>query len=143
MTFKSAIQWGLFIPLIIILIGTGVLIACSGFWWILVLNLLLSVFILQMITATSYRIADGNLYIRCGITFRQTIPVSSVCRISTTTSILSSPAASLRNRLEIKYGKYNSVIISPADGTGFVTAMQAVNPEIEWRDMRGGKRRKR
>jgi len=47
-----------------------------------------------------------------------------------TTSILSAPAASLRGRLEISYGKGSQVIVSPADKEGFLASLTACNPAI-------------
>jgi len=58
------------------------------------------------------------------------IPISSINTIKETDNIISSPAASL-DRLEIFYGKYDSIIISPMDKNEFIQDLLKINPNIE------------
>jgi hypothetical protein len=52
-----------------------------------------------------------------------------VQKVSKSLNIISSPAASF-DRIEIRYGKFNELIISPKHKTKFVEDLQKINPEI-------------
>ena len=84
---------------------------------VLVLGLLVSLF-----TRTHYTIADGELRVVSG-PFRRTIPLSAITSIEPSRNPLSSPALSL-DRLKISYGNKKYVLISPADKTGFLSAIE-------------------
>lgn len=130
MTFRSRIQWSLFLPILFLLLGSGLLLAFLGTWFVLAINLTASLFILQLITATDYTVLEDRLQIRSGMLFRLTIPLKDIRTVKPTTSILSAPAASIKGRLEIIYGKGSQVIVSPADADGFLRALQSGNPKI-------------
>mgnify|MGYP005750795339 CR=1 FL=1 len=62
--------------------------------------------------------------------FRWKVPISEITSIRATKSILSSPALSM-DRLELKYGKYRYIIISPEDKNGFVGAIVKRNDKVQ------------
>lgn len=83
---------------------------------VLVLGLLFSIF-----TRTHYTVAHGELRVVSG-PFRRTIPLSEISNIEASRNPLSSPALSL-DRLKISYGNKKYVLISPADKSGFLSAV--------------------
>ena len=62
--------------------------------------------------------------------FRWKVPISEITSIRSTKSILSSPALSM-DRLEIKYGNYKYIIISPEDKDGFVQQIVRRNEKVQ------------
>lgn len=81
-----------------------------------------------MFRTTDYTLTDTDLLVRSG-PVNIKVPLASVRKIAATHSILSAPALSL-DRLEITYGKYNSVVISPDDKQAFVNEMIRRFPDI-------------
>lgn len=130
MRFRSRIQWSLFLPILMLLLGSGLVFAFLGTFFVLVINLAAALFILQMIVTTDYTVAEDWLQIRSGMFFRLRIPLKDIRTVKPTTSILSAPAASMKGRLEIVHGKGAQVIVSPEDPEGFLAALQSGNPAI-------------
>lgn len=91
----------------------------------------ISLFTLQLFLNTTYKISDDHqLVIRCGIATFGKIDISSIKSVEKTNSIISSPAPSF-DRIELKYDKWESVIISPKDKRGFIDALLKINPGID------------
>jgi membrane protein YdbS with pleckstrin-like domain len=82
-----------------------------------VLLLLFSIF-----TRTHYTIAHGELRVVSG-PFRRTVPLAEITSIEPSRNPLSSPALSL-DRLKVSYGDNKYILISPADKTGFLSAVE-------------------
>jgi hypothetical protein len=82
---------------------------------------------------TSYTVTAADVIIRCG-PMHITIPLASIRVVARSSSLISAPALSLR-RLELKYGKYDTLLVSPLDQTGFIAALLARNPAIEVKGM--------
>ncbi len=78
---------------------------------------------LWILLRTDYSVADEVLCIRSG-PFRWNVAISQIHEIRPSRSILSSPALSL-NRLEIRYGKSQRVLVSPLDRPGLLAALDA------------------
>jgi len=78
---------------------------------------------------TGYTITEKELRIKSG-PVRSKIALPSIIKISKTRNPLSSPALSL-DRLEIKYGRFKTALISPQDKEAFVRAIKARNPRVE------------
>lgn len=99
----------------------------------IVVGILLStvIFIWYLFYSVVYTIEGSYLNIKCGFLYNKQILISSIKAITKTSSLLSSPAASLTERIELKFGKYDSVIISPKNRLAFVKALQEINPDIE------------
>jgi hypothetical protein len=81
--------------------------------------------------STSYLISeDGTLHIRMGLFYKKTINIASIVSVSKTNSLLSAPAPSL-DRIELIYGKNDSLVISPKEKVKFVHELQRINSEIK------------
>jgi hypothetical protein len=104
---------GLYLPGIICLALTGVIV-------------------LPIVFNTRYTInTNGILQVKCGLLINLSIPVASIKRITPTKTIFSAPALSL-DRLEVFYGTYDSVVISPERKDEFIKLLQSINPAIEY-----------
>ena len=78
---------------------------------------------------TGYTITEKEIKIRSG-PLRVNIPIGDIKKIRGTRNPLASPALSL-DRLEIKYRKYSTALISPNDKEGFVRAIKERNQDVE------------
>lgn len=88
------------------------------------------VFVLYLFLKTSYAINNETLIIKCGFLINLKIDITQIKEIRKTKSIMSAPAPSF-DRIEIKYGKYDEVIISPKDQVGFARDLTLINPDIK------------
>ncbi|MEG9295041.1 PH domain-containing protein [Mangrovibacillus sp. Mu-81] len=93
------------------------------------LSVILPIFILWMWLTTFYFIDENNLIIKFG-PFKKNIPLDTIKSVNKTTNPLSSPALSLK-RLEVVYGYYNSVLISPIDRDEFIKILYLRCKNIE------------
>ena len=85
--------------------------------------------ILHMFFNTTYTIDQKMLHIKCGFIRYNSINIMDIKKISKSSSIISSPAASF-DRIEITYGKFNELIISPRHKTKFVKDLKKINPNL-------------
>ena len=88
------------------------------------------IFIAHLFLKTQYSIENNKLKIKCGLFSYKPIDIDEIKEISKTKSIISSPAPSF-DRIEIKYGKFNEVIISPKDKSHFAEDLTKINPNIK------------
>jgi membrane protein YdbS with pleckstrin-like domain len=125
--FKSRKDWWLSIIVwitMILAIGSGLYELIDktpnilDFIIIFTLCVILPIFILWMWLTTYYFVDENNLIIKFG-PFKKIIPLDTIKSVRKTTNPLSSPALSLK-RLEIVYGYYNSVLISPIHRDEFI-----------------------
>ena len=79
-------------------------------------------------TKTDYTIEGDTLVVRSGV-FRWRVPIRQIDSVTPTHSPSSAPALSL-DRLEIRYGP-KTILVSPADKTGFLHALRTINPNIQ------------
>jgi hypothetical protein len=86
-------------------------------------------FVLHMFLNTTYKIKKGKLYIKCGFFNYNPVNIGEMKKVSKSSNIISSPAASF-DRIEITYGKFDELIISPKYKTKFVEDLQKINPGI-------------
>jgi hypothetical protein len=91
---------------------------------------LIFAFVLYLFFKTEYIIDNKELKINCGVFSYKPIAIEKIKEISRSKNIISSPAPSF-DRIEIKYGKYNSVIISPKNEIHFVKDLIKINPSIK------------
>lgn len=134
-TFRSKIGRELIIPISILIVGLGSLMAWQRIWPGLVVVAGVAIFVAWIFLTISYQIDGKSLRIRCGLFFILKIDIDTIHIISETNNPLSSPATSI-DRLEIKYQKdrkINTVMISPKDKTGFIKMITELNPSIEVR----------
>ncbi|MBL6658423.1 MAG: PH domain-containing protein [Flavobacteriales bacterium] len=78
---------------------------------------------------TTYKIEKEKLHIKCGFFKYKAVNIREMKKVSKSSSIISSPAASF-DRIEITYGKFDELIISPKHRIKFVEDLQKINPEI-------------
>jgi hypothetical protein len=85
--------------------------------------------ILHMFFNTTYTIDQKMLHIRCGFFRYKPINIMNMKKISKSSSIVSSPAASF-DRIEITYDKFDELIISPKHKLRFSADLQKINPNL-------------
>ena len=127
---SSKIGLEIVIPIIIVFISIIFILSYSGPYWLSITLLPAMIFIVYIFTNTDYTIDGSQLLVRSGILFQRTIDINTITQISETNNFLSAPATSL-DRLEIKYNKYNSVLVSPKNKTQFIHDLVAQNPNIK------------
>lgn len=129
--FKSKIGLELVIPLIV-LFGTVLFLTVSGkpSWPGVAILLPVILFVAHMFMTTYYVINGDSLTIKCGFLYNKTIDITTIKKISETNNPLSSPATSI-DRLEISYGKFDSVMISPKQKKEFIDNITFLNPGVE------------
>lgn len=81
-----------------------------------------------------YYIKENNLVIKSGFINMGSIDINQIKSIEKSNNILSSPAASL-NRISIKYGKYDDILVSPRNQEDFIQELLKINPEIKLIDL--------
>ncbi|CAH0994930.1 hypothetical protein EMA8858_01045 [Emticicia aquatica] len=129
--YQSKIGIELIIPVIIVFGGILLITVNKKTTWIEIVILLLVIFfIIHLFVATYYIIEGNKLTIKCGFIFTQTIDILTIKKISETNNPLSSPATSL-DRLEIAFGKYDSILISPKHKHEFISDITSINSDIE------------
>ncbi len=84
----------------------------------------------QAFLSTSYTFSGNVLHIKSGLIYNRKLEISSIRKISKSSRLLSSPAASI-NRLSLIFNKFDEVLVSPQDKIGFVKKLLEINPEIE------------
>ncbi|MDO4225365.1 MAG: PH domain-containing protein [Bergeyella zoohelcum] len=94
-------------------------------WWYIFL-----IFIISLFLYSKYIIKDNDLIINI-LGFKYcVIKINEIISIEETNNPISSPASSL-DRLKIKYGKGDFVIISPIKKLDFIKELQKINPNID------------
>lgn len=79
--------------------------------------------------STHYTFGVHELRVQCG-PFRISIPYDDVRRAAPSGSIMSGYAMSLQ-RIEVEYGRVDSVLISPADRAGFLDELSRRAPHAD------------
>jgi hypothetical protein len=87
-------------------------------------------FIFHLFLNTKYVISGEILKIRSGVIYKKDIDIEKIKSITKTKTLISSPAASF-DRIELSYGTYDSVVISPEDKITFSEALTRINPSID------------
>ncbi len=129
--YSSKIGLELVIPLVLIF-GTVLVLSLSEkpSWIGIAILLPVILFVFHMFLTTNYTIASDKLIIKGGLLFNKTIDIKTIKKITETNNLSGSPATSL-DRLEIKYGKFDSIVISPKHKTEFINDIKRLNPNIE------------
>lgn len=122
--FLPILFWATSIPAIVIGVKEEDLV-------VFVILLISFIFIMYLLYDTNYIITQGILKIHSGFIVNKNISISKIKSIKKTDSILSAPAASLSDRIEIFYDNSKSVVISPKDKQGFVEELLIQNPDIK------------
>ena len=101
-----------------VLLGAGVLTLALVGW---------------MFTTTAYVISGPDLVLKSG-PVRMRIPIGTITRISRGSWVGSAIALSL-SRIEIQYGRFQSILISPEDTRAFIRAIVARAPNVAIEDL--------
>ncbi|SDM25459.1 PH domain-containing protein [Catalinimonas alkaloidigena] len=80
---------------------------------------------------TRYQIVGEMLVVKVGPLTTSTLPISRIREIRRTQTLLAAPANSL-DRLEIRYNRYDMLVVSPERPDAFVADLQRINPHIRW-----------
>lgn len=133
--YKSKVdKWFPWTICICVIALIGSIHLCYKSTWVLLIDVIfVGICILMMIDIllhTDYTIRGDKLHIRCGILYRQTIPVSKITEIIHKSTILSSPALSSK-RIGLRYGRTNIVYVSPSNLPSFIAHLQHLNPAIQ------------
>ncbi len=99
-------------------------------WIGVVILLVATALILSFLFRTYYQIEGTTLKIVCGFLFKQEVDIKKIRKIEKTNNPISSPALSVRDRIEIYYDKFDSVIISPERQSEFIQALKLINKNI-------------
>ncbi len=133
--YSSKVSYGLlfivfivfFSPLILNLIKSGI---TQNMVFLGLFLTIISGLITHMFLKTVYTIEENKLKIKCGFFTYKPIEINDIKEITKSNNIISSPAASF-DRIEIKYGKFEEVIISPKDKFEFAKYLTNLNPKIK------------
>lgn len=116
--------------MLLLLAAVSGLLFVNSLWGGLLFTGLVFGFVLSFLDTVYSLTADGQLLIRCGPFYRQSISIASIRKVRPTRNPLSSPALSL-DRLEIRYDKWSTVLISPRERSAFLQQLLQLNPQIE------------
>ncbi|MEM9325716.1 MAG: PH domain-containing protein [Bacteroidota bacterium] len=133
--FKAKVGYAILIPTVAINIACFAIPAMTGapnssLWILAGILIPTTALILYLFYGITYQIIGDRLWIKCGWIYNWDIHIMKIQSIKPTRNPWSSPAPSL-DRIEIRYGRYDSVLISPENKEALVEALQAINPDIE------------
>ncbi|MFD2727302.1 PH domain-containing protein [Hyunsoonleella rubra] len=134
--FKSEISYGFIFGLAVFLFGISYLTSLgsapsSTIVTVYSINLVTILFLWYVFHSIKYTISEGYLKVVCGFLYRKQISVDTIKSIKKTNSLISSPAASITKRIQISYGTYGTIVISPENRTDFIGMLQKANPLIK------------
>ena len=116
-----------FAPLLLDLINEGFHVNSLG---ILIPLLLIFGLVVHLFLKTEYSIDENVLKIKCGFFTYPAVQIDDIREITHSSTLLSSPAPSF-DRIEIKYGKFESIVLSPKAKFEFATHLTQINPNIK------------
>ncbi len=128
--YPSKISYGLPFFILAVLIGTTIPTIFKPVWIGLLINTVVLLFTLHLFLNTYYVIDGEFLIVKSGMMFNKKVDINSVKNIKETKTIISAPALSF-DRLEVNWGKYTGVVISPKDKKRFIDHMTRINPLID------------
>lgn len=100
-------------------------------WVVFPIIITVFVLIMYLLYDTNYIITKGNLKVHSGFIVNKNILIENINSIKKTDSILSAPASSLSERIEVFYDKSKSIIISPKDKQTFIDELLKQNSQIK------------
>ena len=106
-----------------------VLLIKEGHYFYVLYCLPIALFLGWIWFRTGYTVTENDLEIKSGLIYMK-IPLKEIKTIRKSRNPFSAPALSL-DRLEIKYGDYRKVIISPEDKKGFIRAIKKRNQDVD------------
>lgn len=129
--YKSKIDNGIILLLCASLLGPSLVFVLKGEWKGILILLATVAFVFYLFLQTKYIITDSMLQVKAGFLVNKKIAIHDIISITKTDSMLSAPANSITDRIEVKYQKNKSVIISPKEKQAFVDALLKINPNIQ------------
>lgn len=135
MFFKSKVSYPLLAIIFILFYGPLIpaLFSTANSENTILLFVILSVVfggIIHLFHNTTYTIQKETLHIKSGFFRYPSIAIKDIKKIEKTNNLIASPAASF-DRIELYYGKYDSIVLSPKDKHKFAAALIKINPEIQ------------
>ncbi len=128
-TFSTALSPIIAAPIVIIFTMVIPTFIVNKIWSGLAVNCAVFLFVLHMYLTTRYTINQGHLHIVSGFLYKKEIPLYSIISITPSRNPISSPTFSL-DRLEIRYGTGDYVLISPKQKEDFLREIQLNNRNI-------------
>lgn len=127
--YKSKVDWFFFLPLAypIFLCVKGFI---TGTYLISAITFIILVLIGFMIHKTEYSISENSLNIKSGFLVNKKIDVKSIRRIESSKSMITAPALS-RDRILLRYNRFDDILISPKEKEQFVKHLLTINSDIE------------
>ncbi len=116
-------------PIVVIMMLITPTFIVNKIWFGLAVNSCVFFFVLHMYLTTRYTITKEMLTITSGFLFKKEIALNSITSISPSRNPISSPAFSL-DRLQIRHGKNDSVLISPINKEEFLRDIHAASNTI-------------
>ena len=98
-------------------------------WWVLSILAASAVFVAWVFLGTNYTLAERELLVRAG-PLRWHVALDTLQSVRPTRNPLSSPALSL-DRLELRYGRGKTLLISPADQPRFLQVLSERAPHVQ------------
>lgn len=129
--FKSKVDVALPVVFMITSIPPIIMGIKNGDWMFFVILFVTFALVFYLLYDTNYTVNKDILKIHSGFIVNKNILISEIKSIRKTDSILSAPAASLTDRIEISYGNSKSMIISPKEKNEFIDELLKINPTIE------------
>ncbi len=132
--YKSKIDSGIILLLVVSLLMPSMIFISEGTWEGLLMLSLVAIFIAYLMRQTKYTINDTTLVVKAGFMVNIKIAISDIISVTKTDSIVSAPANSITDRIEIKYQhtkSEKSVIISPKERDAFLNQLVKINPDIQ------------
>ena len=129
--FPSKIDTALPILFIVTSIPGIVVGLRAGDWLLIVIMATVFVLIMYLLFNTNYTITKGNLKVHSGFIVNKNIAIENIKLIKKTDSILSAPASSFSERIEVFYDNSKSIIISPKEKQTFIDELLKQNSEIK------------
>ncbi|NUN68099.1 MAG: PH domain-containing protein [Bacteroidetes bacterium] len=127
--YRSKIGLELTIPLTILFGGIFAIFIVNGIWQGLFAPAGAAAFTAYVFLSIRYTIHNGQLLVKSGFLYTSTIPIASIVSVHPSRNPISAPAATL-DRMEVRYGNGQSVLISPAEKQAFLNHLLKVNPNI-------------
>ena len=129
-TYSTKLGLGIALFIIIIIGGVSVQMLIEKQYWSFAINIIVFVLVYFLYKTTYYTIENNMLNVKSAFLINQDIDINTISKISETNNPMSAPAFSL-DRLEVRYGKSESILISPKDKKGFIRHIKSINNKIE------------
>jgi general stress protein CsbA len=134
--YRSKISYGLFIPILLVLLFVSVqMLRHDKGWMGLIVTLPILGYFIYLIWAVRYTLSSDHLHISAGFIYNKKIALSEIRSLVETNNPLSSPALSL-DRIDVRFGKSGTILISPKDKERFMTEVLNRAPHVEIKRMK-------